>query len=116
MILKKTKKLFLFCAFAVLFALPAEAKLSEQDAIDVWDRVAKATELTKIPFTIKSDDKTPNAWVTNGQSVTVTTGLLNLLDKQSELYGVLAHESGHAKLGHHEKTVTKATGLSLASM
>jgi len=116
MILKKTKKLFLFCALVVLFALPAEAKLSEQDAIDVWGRVAKATELTKIPFTIKSDDKTPNAWVTNGQSVTVTTGLLNLLDKQSELYGVLAHESGHAKLGHHEKTVTKATGLSLASM
>lgn len=116
MINNKTKIFVLFMAISLLFAQTAEARLSEQDAKAVWERVAKATELTKLPFTVKSDDKTPNAWVANGSSVTVTTGLLKLLDKQSELYGVLAHEAGHVKLGHHENTVKKATGLSIASL
>ncbi|MGI6442691.1 MAG: M48 family metalloprotease [Synergistaceae bacterium] len=113
---KKLKIFFLFSIFSLLFVPFAEAQLTEQDAKEIWAKVAAATDLTALPFTVKSDDKTPNAWVTNGSSVTVTTGLLNLLEKRSELYGVLAHEAGHAKLGHHQSTVNKATGLSVASL
>lgn len=110
------KIFFIFSLFTLFFVPVAEAKLTQQDAKEIWTKVAAATDLTALPFTVKSDDKTPNAWVANGNSVTVTTGLLNLLDKRSELYGVLAHEAGHAKLGHHQSTVNKATGLSVASL
>ena len=92
----------------------ADAKLSHADAHKVWEKVAQATELTKLPFNVKVE-KEPNAWVANGSSVTVTTGLLDLLDTQAELYGVFAHEAGHAKLGHYENTVNRAAGLGIAS-
>ena len=110
----KIYNVLLFMLIAVFFAIPAEAKLSHETAKNVWGRVAEATDLTKIPFTIK-EEKTPNAWVTNGKSVTVTTGLLNILDSPAELYGVFAHEAGHAKLGHYDDTVKHATGLSVAA-
>lgn len=100
------------CVFA--FGLSAEAKLTHEDAHAVWNKVAKATDLTSLPFDIK-DDKVPNAWVTNGKSVTVTTGLLNLLETRAELYGVFAHEAGHAKLNHHGNTVSKRTGLAIGA-
>lgn len=94
------------------FGATAEAELSHDTAREVWDKVAKATDLTGLPYDIK-EEKAPNAWVTNGKSVTVTTGLLKLLDTGAELYGVLAHEAGHAKLKHYENTVGRQTGLSL---
>ncbi len=107
---------FFLATVTLLFLTPtvSEAKLSHNDARSVWSRVAKATELTDLPFNVK-EEKVPNAWVANGSSVTVTTGLLLLLDTQSELYGVLAHEAGHAKLGHYEDTVTRGVGLSVAA-
>lgn len=105
-------------ALAVMLPLfaagPAEAALSAEQARKTWDKVARATDLTDLPFTVKVD-KTPNAWVTNGKSVTVTTGLLAILDSTSELFGVFAHESGHIKLGHYHKTVNRHTGLSIAA-
>ena len=115
----KNKKLNILLSVFLLFLMfvsSAEAALTEHDAREVWSKIATATGLTNMPFEVKSDDKTPNAWVTNGASVTVTTGLLNLLATRAELYGVLAHEAGHVKLGHHRDTVNKATGLSVASL
>ena len=38
-------------------------------------------------------------------SVSVTTGMLDLLDSEDELAGVLAHELGHVKLNHYGSTV-----------
>lgn len=102
----------LTAVIVVTAAMPANAKLSHDDAKEVWGKIANATDLTSLPFSIK-EEKAPNAWVANGNSVTVTTGLLDLLDEQKELYGVLSHEAGHAKLGHYEKTVTRHTGLSI---
>ena len=63
---KKLKIFFLFSIFSLLFVPFAEAQLTEQDAKEIWAKVAAATDLTALPFTVKSDDKTPNAWVTNG--------------------------------------------------
>ncbi len=114
---KKRNMFFVFFAILVLLFSTAnisEAKLSSEDAKAVWLRVASATELTDLPFAIKQD-KVPNAWVANGKSVTVTDGLLEMLDSQAELYGVLAHEAGHAKLNHYEDTMKKGLGLSVAA-
>ncbi|MGD9666025.1 MAG: M48 family metallopeptidase [Synergistaceae bacterium] len=105
---------FLVLTFLFLTAGLSEARLSPEEAKTVWSRVAKATELTDLPFTVKQE-AVPNAWVTNGSSVTVTTGLLELLDTQAELYGVLSHEAGHAKLNHYENTVKRGVGLSVAA-
>lgn len=100
----KISCVLLFTLLTVFAAFPAEARLSHETAKNVWNRVAKATDLTGIPFTIK-EDKVPNAWVTNGKSVTVTTALLDLLDTEAELYCVFAHEAGHAKLGDRKSVV-----------
>lgn len=114
--LKKGIFFALIALLVLLFPLhgASEAKLSAEEARAVWQKVAKATELTNLPFSVK-DEKVPNAWVANGSSVTVTTGLLDLLETQSELYGVLAHEAGHAKLNHYESTVQRGAGLSVAA-
>lgn len=99
---------------ASIFGAQAEAKLSHDDAREVWGKVAAATELSKLPFDVR-EEKVPNAWVTNGSSVTVTTGLLNMLDTKDELYGVLAHEAGHVKLNHYKSTVNKNVGLTVGA-
>ena len=113
---RKNIILIFWAVAALLLLIPglSEARLSPEEAKVVWSRVAKATELTDLPFNIKQET-VPNAWVTNGSSVTVTTGLLELLDTQSELYGVLSHEAGHAKLNHYENTVKRGVGLSVAA-
>ena len=111
------KKLKIFALALILLAGAAqmsEAALSHEQARRVWNRVAVPTGLTELPFSIQNEE-VPNAWVTNGESVTVTTGLLNLLDTEAELYAVFAHESGHVKLNHHQSGANRAAGLSLAS-
>ena len=98
------KKLKIFALALILLAGAArmsEAALSHEQARRVWNRVAVPTGLTELPFSIQNEE-VPNAWVTNGESVTVTTGLLNLLDTEAELYAVFAHEAGHVKLNHHQ--------------
>ncbi|MEG1641486.1 MAG: M48 family metallopeptidase [Synergistaceae bacterium] len=111
--MRKTLTTILIITTLIITSSQSEAQLSHEDAKTVWQKIEKATEL-HLPFEVK-EEKTPNAWVRNGNSVTVTTGLLKILDTKSELYCVLAHEAGHAKLDHHEQTATRATGLSLLS-
>ena len=41
-----------------------------------------------------------NAFVSGGQNIFVTTGLIDQLDTPNQLLGVLAHESGHIAGGH----------------
>ena len=106
--------LFALIIFSFMAALPSFASLTAMDATIVWNRIEKATGLS-LPITVKKSD-VPNAWVTNGEKVTVSTGLLDLLKTKDELYGVLAHEAGHAVLNHHEETRKRATGLGLLSL
>ncbi|MDO4988591.1 MAG: M48 family metallopeptidase [Synergistes sp.] len=93
----------------------AEAALSAETAEKVWLEVAEPTELKDLPFSVKSEDQ-PNAWVSNNESVTVTTGLLKILDTEDELYAVFAHEAGHIKLNHINKSTSRNSGLSLISV
>ena len=113
--MKLTQTVLALLALFILFApLPAEALISHAEAKRIWNKVAEPTELTALPFYIK-DEATPNAWVTNGESVTVTTGLLGILDTEAELYAVFAHEAGHVKLNHLHKSASRGAGLSIAA-
>lgn len=107
----------ILAAFAFALAVHSgvsEAAIPRRSAKKVWERVAAPTGLTSLPFYIE-EENTPNAWVTNGESVTVTTGLLSLLDTEAELYAVFAHEAGHIKLNHHQSGATRTAGLSIAA-
>ncbi|MEG1823918.1 MAG: M48 family metallopeptidase [Cloacibacillus sp.] len=111
-VLKKfAAALLLFLLFA---PVGAHAAIGRADAKRIWEKVAAPTELTELPFIIK-EENTPNAWVTNGESVTVTTGLLALLETEAELYAVFGHEAGHVKLNHLQKSASKSAGLSVAA-
>jgi len=50
-------------------------------------------------------DSTPSAFAMPGGYVYVNTGLLKILDTQSQLAGVLAHEIGHIVAGHGVKQI-----------
>ena len=51
-------------------------------------------------FTVLDDKRTANAFSGPGGFVYVTTGLLNMLDSESQLACVLGHETGHV-IRHH---------------
>lgn len=105
---------FISLAAALIAASPAFAIISEAEAKQTWEKVAGPTGLTELPFHVK-EEKSPNAWVTNGSSVTVTTGLLKVLDNRDELYCVFAHEAGHIRLDHMTSSTTRNMGLSVAA-
>jgi len=103
------RKILISIAILLFAVCPAQAQLTPQQAVNVWQQVVRPLGLTELPFGVKQSI-TPNAWVTAGKSVTVTTGLLELLETESELYGVLAHEAGHVILKHSNKAVSRQVG------
>jgi predicted Zn-dependent protease len=50
---------------------------------------------------------------TNGQSILITTGLLNRLKTDDQLAFVLSHELAHVALNHIQKTQMRRVGLTL---
>ena len=80
-----------------------------------WSEVVKIARMEPLPLSIENN-AVPNAWVTNGKSVTVTTGLMNILAREEEIFGVLSHEAGHAKLNHYASAVTSKVGIGVAGM
>lgn len=114
---KVIRRSFIAVMLLVVFiAGTSEASLQPAAVKDVWQRLAKAAGLDpSAPITVV-DQKEPNAWVTfslNKYSITVTKGMLDLLDSEDELAGVLAHEIGHIKLNHYGRTVTRSVLWSL---
>jgi putative metalloprotease len=99
----------------LIFHSPAAAYITENDVRTAWDDVCRVAGIDPLPMSIK-DEKAPNAWVTAGESVTVTTGLMSLLERQEEIFGVLSHEAGHAVLKHYEGRVGNAVGVSIAAL
>ena len=107
--------LLLLLALAPLSVHEAAAAITEQQVREAWEDVCRIAEMQPLPMTI-SNDKVPNAWVTAGKSVTVTTGLMNLLVREEEMFGVLSHEAGHARLKHYEGRVQNNVGVSIAAL
>lgn len=108
--------LLVFIAFiASLAPGTAGAQISESAVRSAWKSVTVIAEMDELPLFIK-EESAPNAWVEAGKSVTVTTGLMKLLGREEEIFGVLSHEAGHAKLKHYESRVGQSVGISIAAI
>jgi predicted Zn-dependent protease len=64
-------------------------------------------------ITILEDDKTINAFCAPGGYIFIYTGIIQYLDNEAELAGVLAHEMGHAERRHGTRQLTKALGIQI---
>jgi predicted Zn-dependent protease len=53
------------------------------------------------------DDSEPNAMTAGGGRIYINLGMLQLVESEDELAGVLGHELGHDIFGHAPKTVTR---------
>ena len=58
-------------------------------------------------FTLLADDKTVNAFALPGGPVFITAALLNALETDGQLAGVLGHEIGHVIARHSNKRMAK---------
>ena len=71
-----------------------------------------------LPWPIKLtvvESTTPNAFATMGGYAYVTTGLIEMSDREDELAGVLAHELAHLSKHHVVKRMEKEKPLSIAT-
>lgn len=59
-------------------------------------------------FHLLADNKTINAFALPGGQVFITLGLLNLLQTEGQLAGVLAHETGHVIQRHSAQQMAKS--------
>jgi len=62
------------------------------------------------------DSSDINAFATPGGTIFITNGLLQRLNSESELAGVLAHEMVHVLRKHHLAALQKAARMDIASM
>lgn len=91
-------------AYAHLYAL--------RDSILQTGSVVHATDFNW-EIAIIHQDTIVNAFCTPGGYIYVYTGLLQFVDNEAQLAGVLAHEMAHADLRHSTDQLTKAYGISL---
>lgn len=61
------------------------------------------------------DDPTPNAFALPGGKIFFHTGMLQLMDSEAELAGVLAHEIAHSVLSHSYKQIGESALTGTAS-
>ncbi|MEI6512107.1 MAG: M48 family metalloprotease [bacterium] len=75
------------------------------------------SRLSKFEYTFKVvDDKSVNAFSLPGGTIYVHTGLLNFVESDDELAGVLAHEIAHASHHHFMELTKKQSRLSLETL
>jgi predicted Zn-dependent protease len=71
-------------------------------------RQAVTSERPNLPWEFHVvDDPTPNAFALPGGFIYVTRGMLNLMNSEAELAGVLGHEIGHVTARHSVNQVSK---------
>jgi beta-barrel assembly-enhancing protease len=83
-------------------------------------RIAKRLEPNAgVPFPVRLtvvESTTPNAFATMGGFAYVTTGLIEMADREEEVAGVLSHELAHVGRRHVAKRMEKEKPLSIASL
>lgn len=83
-------------------------------------RIAKRIEPNAgVPFPVRLtvvESSTPNAFATMGGYAYVTTGLIEMADREDEVAGVLSHELGHLGRRHVVKTMEKEKPLGWATL
>jgi beta-barrel assembly-enhancing protease len=81
----------------------------------IEDRIVQSPNIQNKDFhytvTIINDPKTVNAFTIPAGGIYVYTGLLNFIDNESALAGVLAHETTHADHRHATRNMTQQYGL-----
>ncbi|MCA0312501.1 MAG: M48 family metallopeptidase [Candidatus Melainabacteria bacterium] len=75
---------------------------------------ANAKSPFPITITVLEDSKTVNAFAIPGGRIYVTRGMLNLVDNDAQLAGVLGHELAHVTLRHVSQRVSDQTTAALA--
>ena len=71
--------------------------------------LARESERPNLPWTFRVvDDPTPNAFALPGGYIFFTRGLLNLMNSEAELVGVLGHEIGHVTARHSVTQISRA--------
>ena len=100
--MKKIVAAVLILIFA--FSGAAFGRINKKAVSRAWKNIARAENFPVLEINFEDDDE-PNAWVAyedeENYSVHVTTGLMEILESESEIAGVLGHELGHIKLGHY---------------
>jgi len=82
----------------------------------VGQKLAQVSDRTGLPYEfVVLNNSTPNAWALPGGKIAVNSGLLTILEDESELAAVLSHEIVHAAARHsaNQMTQTQLMGLAL---
>lgn len=80
--------------------------------VGLW--LALQTERPELPWHFGVlDDSNINAFATPGGNIFITRGLLQRMNSESELAGVLAHEISHVLRKHHLEAIKKSARTSL---
>jgi len=88
----------------------------QQYVNDVGRWLSLHTERPDLPWQFGVLDSTDiNAFATPGGTIFITNGLLQRLNSESELAGVLAHEMVHVLRKHHLAALQKAARMDIAS-
>ncbi|GAB1399414.1 hypothetical protein MASR1M66_08660 [Aminivibrio sp.] len=102
----KTMGVLLFLLILSLAGI-SEGAIDQNTVNRAWKRISAQTGM-EYKGVLFEQKKEPNAWVkfsSGNHTVHVTTGLMNILDREDEIAGILAHEAGHIKLGHYNSSV-----------
>ena len=95
----------------------AFAEISRETAESAWRRMCEADGFRDLPINFENDSS-PNAWVSfrsqNDFSIHVSSGLMEILNTEDEIAGVLGHEIGHVKRGHYTRGRNRAVGWGIA--
>lgn len=83
-----------------------------QEVKKIGQQIISQSEAHKGPWQFKyhllADSKTINAFALPGGQIFITLGLLNLLQTEAQLAGVLAHETGHVIQRHSAQQMAKS--------
>ena len=94
----------------------AEAGISRRTVERAWQKISQLENLAHLTIHFEADDD-PNAWVSwqdnEHFTVHVTTSLMEILNSESEIAGVLGHEIGHIKLEHYTGLVLSDTARAI---
>ena len=111
-----SRKFLCSALLMIIMCTCSEAAITKTTVQKAWNKIAKADGFKTIAITYEKD-KSPNAWVkfksSSNFSVHVTEGLMQILDSEDQIAGVLGHEIGHVRLGHYSKGVQVSVGAAV---
>ena len=110
--MRSTKILPVALIFILILTGAAFGKINKNIVLRAWQKITAAEKFPELPINFELDSD-PNAWVAyddeGNYSVHVTSGLMKILETESEIAGVLAHELGHIQLGHYNNFALSET-------